>query len=51
MVKLGEWEGRSRYEPRYDDPAFQSAFQELVDLLADAIRLPIPTWSTSHPVM
>ncbi len=33
-VKLGEWQGRARYEPRYDDPAFQSAFRELVDLLA-----------------
>ena len=36
MVKLGEWQGRTRYEPRYDDPAFQSAFRELVGLLADA---------------
>jgi len=34
MVKLGEWKGRIRYEPRYDDPVFQSAFRELVDLLA-----------------
>jgi len=34
MVKLGEWQGRMRYEPRCDDPAFQSAFRELVDLLA-----------------
>jgi hypothetical protein len=36
MVNLGEWQGRARYEPRYDDPAFQAAFRELVDLLADA---------------
>lgn len=36
MVKLGEWEGRTRFEPRYDHPAFQSAFRELVDLLADS---------------
>lgn len=36
MVKLGDWQGRTRYEPRYDNPAFQSAFRELVDLLADA---------------
>jgi hypothetical protein len=36
MVKLGEWQGRERYEPRYDHPAFQSAFRELVALLADA---------------
>jgi hypothetical protein len=36
MVKLGEWQKRTRYEPRYDDPAFQVAFRELVDLLADA---------------
>jgi len=34
MVKLGEWQHRMRYEPRYDDPAFQAAFRELVDLLA-----------------
>ena len=34
MVKLGEWKGRVREEPRYDDPAFQQAFRELVDLLA-----------------
>ena len=36
MVKLGDWQGRTRYEPRYDDPAFQAAFRELVDLLADS---------------
>ena len=36
MVKLGDWQKRTRYEPRYDDPAFQAAFRELVDLLADA---------------
>jgi hypothetical protein len=36
MVKLGDWLGRTRYEPRYDDPHFQAAFRELVDLLADA---------------
>jgi hypothetical protein len=36
MVKLGDWLNRTRYEPRYDDPAFQSAFRELVDLLADS---------------
>jgi hypothetical protein len=35
MVKLGEWKGRARYEPRYDDPAFQAAFRELIDLLAE----------------
>jgi hypothetical protein len=34
MVKLGEWKKRQRYEPRYDDPFFQSAFRELTDLLA-----------------
>ena len=34
MVELGEWEGRRRFEPRYDDPFFQSAFDELVELLA-----------------
>ncbi len=34
MVKLGEWQHRVRYEPRYDHPAFQVAFRELVDLLA-----------------
>jgi hypothetical protein len=33
-VKLGDWQNRTRYEPRYDAPAFQSAFRELVDLLA-----------------
>ena len=36
MVKLGEWQNRTRYEPRYDDPAFQAAIRELVDLLAAA---------------
>ena len=36
MVKLGEWQGRTRYEPRYDDVAFQAAFRELVDLLSDS---------------
>jgi hypothetical protein len=36
MVELGEWQNRKRYEPRYDDPAFQSAFNELTELLADA---------------
>jgi len=36
MVKLGDWLKRTRYEPRYDSPEFQSAFRELVDLLADS---------------
>ena len=36
MVNLGDWLGRARDEPRYDDPAFQAAFHELVDLLADS---------------
>jgi hypothetical protein len=36
MVELGEWLGRRRHEPRYDDPVFQSAFNELTGLLADA---------------
>jgi hypothetical protein len=36
MVKLGDWKSRARYEPRYDHPAFQAAFRELVDLLADS---------------
>jgi hypothetical protein len=35
MVELGEWLGRRRFEPRYDDPLFQSAFGELTQLLAD----------------
>jgi len=35
MVKLGDWQRRTRYEPRYDTPAFQAAFRELMDLLAD----------------
>ena len=34
MVELGEWQNRRRYEPRYDDPRFQSAFDELTGLLA-----------------
>ena len=34
MVELGEWQGRRRFEPRYDDPFFQAAFDELVGLLA-----------------
>jgi hypothetical protein len=36
MVKLGGWPGGTRYEPRYDDPVFQAAFRELLDLLADS---------------
>lgn len=36
MVKLGDWLNRTRFEPRYDDPHFQAAFRELVDLLADS---------------
>jgi hypothetical protein len=36
MVELGEWQNRRRFEPRYHDPAFQSAFNELTGLLADA---------------
>lgn len=35
MVKLGQWQKREREEPRCDDPYFQSAFQELIGLLAD----------------
>ena len=34
MVKLGDWQKRQREEPRCDDPFFQSAFGELIDLLA-----------------
>jgi hypothetical protein len=34
MVELGEWQNRRRYEPRYDDPRFQAAFNELDGLLA-----------------
>ena len=34
MVELGAWQNRRRYEPRYDDPRFQSAFEELTGLLA-----------------
>ena len=34
MVELGEWQNRRRFEPRYDDPLFQSAFNELTGLLA-----------------
>jgi hypothetical protein len=36
MVELGEWLGRRRFEPRYDAPEFQAAFNELTGLLADA---------------
>jgi len=36
LVRLGEWAGKVQYEPRYDHPAFQSAFRELDALLADA---------------
>jgi hypothetical protein len=36
MVELGEWQDRRRFEPRYDHPAFQSAFNELTELLAEA---------------
>src|SRR5271166_5670296 len=34
MVKLGDRQKRQREEPRCDDPYFQSAFQELMGLLA-----------------
>jgi hypothetical protein len=33
-MKLGAWQNRVREEPRCDDPHFQSAFQELIGLLA-----------------
>ncbi|MDZ7261559.1 MAG: twin-arginine translocation signal domain-containing protein, partial [candidate division KSB1 bacterium] len=33
VVKLGEWRGKVQYEPRYDHPFFQQAFQELNALL------------------
>jgi hypothetical protein len=36
MVELGEWQDRKRFEPRYDNAAFQDAFNELTGLLADA---------------
>jgi hypothetical protein len=36
MVEIGEWQDRKRFEPRYDHPAFQSAFDELTGLLAEA---------------
>jgi hypothetical protein len=36
MVRLGDWQNRTRSEPQYDSPIFQSAFRELVDVLADA---------------
>jgi hypothetical protein len=36
MVELGKWLDRRRFEPRYDDPVFQAAFNELTGLLADA---------------
>ncbi len=34
MVRLGAWQNREREEPRCDDLYFQSAFQELLGLLA-----------------
>jgi hypothetical protein len=36
FVKLGQWQGQMREEPRYDDAYFQTAFVELMDLLATA---------------
>jgi hypothetical protein len=36
LVKLGEWQKREREEPRCDHPYFQSAYNKLIDLLADA---------------
>jgi hypothetical protein len=36
MVKLGDWKGRMRSEPRCDHPKFRAAFRELVDLMSDA---------------
>src|SRR6266702_1033452 len=49
MVKLGDWQSRTRYEPRYDDPAFQAAFRELVDLLAESYdgHAGVDTWTRS----
>ena len=35
IVKLGDWQGRTRSEPRCDDPKFQAAFHELIDLMSD----------------
>jgi len=34
MVKIGTYLGRMQYEPEYNHPYFQSAFQELHELLA-----------------
>lgn len=36
LVKMGEWAGKVQYEPRYDHPAYQEAFADLVALLAEA---------------
>ena len=36
FVKLGTWQKREREEPRCDDPFFQSAYADLIDLLASA---------------
>ena len=35
MVELGEWQNRRRFEPRYDDPRFQAAFNELTGCWRD----------------
>jgi hypothetical protein len=35
LVKMGDWAGKTQCEPRYDHPAYQTAFQDLVSLLAE----------------
>ena len=40
MVKLGEWQKRTRYEPRYDDPAFQAAFPRVGRSTGGCVRRP-----------
>ena len=36
LVRMGEWAGKPQFEPRYDHPAYQEAFADLLGLLADA---------------
>lgn len=34
LVKMGEWAGKTQYEPRYDHPEYQAAFADLLAWLA-----------------
>jgi hypothetical protein len=34
LVKMGDWSGKTQYEPRYDHPEYQAAFADLLSWLS-----------------